>query len=74
MYRTMENTYATIKLQVLPNLLTPVLQGKKGTHFLFESRLLYVRLCISLNNSVRMFYAINTNIIKNVKHFLLCLY
>jgi hypothetical protein len=33
---TVENTYATIKLQVLPNLLTPASQGKKkGVPFYF---------------------------------------
>jgi hypothetical protein len=34
--------YATIKLQVLPNLLTPVsIQGKKVTHSIFEARVHY---------------------------------
>jgi hypothetical protein len=37
---TMENTYATIKLQVLPNLLTPASTRKKVPHSIFETGLL----------------------------------
>jgi hypothetical protein len=40
---TMENAYATIKLQVLPNLLTPASTRKKSAQFHFATRLL-VRL------------------------------
>jgi hypothetical protein len=41
-----ENTYETIKLQVLPNLLTPVSTRKKVPHSIFETRLLLVRVVI----------------------------
>jgi hypothetical protein len=35
----MKNTYATIKLQVLPNLLTPSTRKKKVPHSIFETLL-----------------------------------
>jgi hypothetical protein len=37
----MENAYATIKLQVLPILLTPAYTRKKVPHSIFATRLLF---------------------------------
>jgi hypothetical protein len=37
---TMESTYATMKFQVLSNLLTPASTRKKLPHSIFETRLL----------------------------------
>jgi hypothetical protein len=40
---TMENSYATIKLQVLPNFLTSASKRNKVPHSIFEIRLLQLQ-------------------------------
>jgi hypothetical protein len=45
----MVNTYATIKLQVLPNLLTSAFTRKISAHSIFETRLL-AHCCYTLRD------------------------